>query len=69
MTSVDLFLASSLFRSLGFVSIQNFHADLQEVPLDNEFEKRIRAEVIPANEIGVTFADIVFIMKFFVGVC
>lgn len=28
-----------------------------EVP-DNEFEKRIRPEVIPANEIGVTFADI-----------
>ncbi|KAK4283006.1 hypothetical protein QN277_000011 [Acacia crassicarpa] len=28
-----------------------------EVP-DNEFEKRIRSEVIPANEIGVTFADI-----------
>ncbi|BBH03412.1 P-loop containing nucleoside triphosphate hydrolases superfamily protein, partial [Prunus dulcis] len=26
--------------------------------LDNEFEKRIRPEVIPANEIGVTFADI-----------
>ncbi|KAG7956467.1 hypothetical protein I3843_11G124900 [Carya illinoinensis] len=25
---------------------------------DNEFEKRIRPEVIPANEIGVTFADI-----------
>lgn len=30
---------------------------LQEFP-DNEFEKRIRPEVIPANEIGVTFADI-----------
>ncbi|KAK4777298.1 hypothetical protein SAY87_017485 [Trapa incisa] len=29
-----------------------------EVPPDNEFEKRIRHEVIPANEIGVTFADI-----------
>ncbi|KAH8487518.1 hypothetical protein H0E87_026186 [Populus deltoides] len=29
-----------------------------EVPPDNEFEKRIRPEVIPANEIGVTFADI-----------
>lgn len=29
-----------------------------EVPADNEFEKRIRPEVIPANEIGVTFADI-----------
>lgn len=31
---------------------------LQEVPPDNEFEKRIRPEVIPANEIGVTFADV-----------
>ncbi|KAG4939592.1 hypothetical protein JHK86_045733 [Glycine max] len=30
---------------------------LLEVP-DKEFEKRIRPEVIPANEIGVTFADI-----------
>ncbi|KAG7035655.1 SPCC24B10.10c [Cucurbita argyrosperma subsp. argyrosperma] len=29
-----------------------------EVLPDNEFEKRIRPEVIPANEIGVTFADI-----------
>ncbi|KAI8540431.1 hypothetical protein RHMOL_Rhmol09G0263700 [Rhododendron molle] len=29
-----------------------------EVPPDNEFEKRIRPEVIPSNEIGVTFADI-----------
>ncbi|KAJ8442059.1 hypothetical protein Cgig2_007897 [Carnegiea gigantea] len=31
---------------------------VKEVPPDNEFEKRIRPEVIPANEIGVTFADI-----------
>ncbi|KAI5655396.1 hypothetical protein M9H77_32583 [Catharanthus roseus] len=29
-----------------------------EVPPDNEFEKRIRPEVIPANEINVTFEDI-----------
>ncbi|OVA16930.1 AAA+ ATPase domain [Macleaya cordata] len=29
-----------------------------EIAPDNEFEKRIRPEVIPANEIGVTFADI-----------
>ncbi|XP_019444640.1 PREDICTED: uncharacterized protein LOC109348599 isoform X1 [Lupinus angustifolius] len=29
-----------------------------QVPPDNEFEKRIRPEVIPANEIGVTFSDI-----------
>ncbi|KAL2527373.1 P-loop containing nucleoside triphosphate hydrolase superfamily protein [Abeliophyllum distichum] len=31
---------------------------LPEVPPDNEFEKRIRPEVIPPNEIGVSFADI-----------
>lgn len=31
---------------------------LPEVSPDNEFEKRIRPEVIPANEIGVTFEDI-----------
>jgi SpoVK/Ycf46/Vps4 family AAA+-type ATPase len=31
---------------------------LQEVAPDNEFEKRIRPEVIPAKEIDVTFADI-----------
>ncbi|XVF51400.1 hypothetical protein PTKIN_Ptkin04bG0182300 [Pterospermum kingtungense] len=29
-----------------------------EVPPDNEFEKRIRPEVLSANEIDVTFADI-----------
>ncbi|GMH08938.1 hypothetical protein Nepgr_010778 [Nepenthes gracilis] len=30
----------------------------KEVAPDNEFEKRIRPEVIPPNEIGVTFSDI-----------
>ncbi|KAH6763295.1 P-loop containing nucleoside triphosphate hydrolases superfamily protein [Perilla frutescens var. hirtella] len=29
-----------------------------EIPPDNEFERLIRPEVIPASEIGVTFADI-----------
>ncbi|TKW12042.1 hypothetical protein SEVIR_5G012100v4 [Setaria viridis] len=33
-------------------------AKAPEVPPDNEFEKRIRLEVIPANEIGVSFDDI-----------
>uniref|UniRef100_A0A0D9UYI4 AAA+ ATPase domain-containing protein n=1 Tax=Leersia perrieri TaxID=77586 RepID=A0A0D9UYI4_9ORYZ len=33
-------------------------AKAPEVLPDNEFEKRIRPEVIPANEIGVTFDDI-----------
>ncbi|XWS61698.1 hypothetical protein CRYUN_Cryun07bG0148300 [Craigia yunnanensis] len=33
-------------------------APASKVPEDNEFDKRIRPEVIPANEIDVTFADI-----------
>ncbi|XP_022985361.1 uncharacterized protein LOC111483396 [Cucurbita maxima] len=33
-------------------------AKAPEVPPDNEFEKRIRPEVIPANEINITFSDI-----------
>ncbi|CAO2194282.1 unnamed protein product [Urochloa humidicola] len=33
-------------------------AKAPEMPPDNEFEKRIRPEVIPANEIGVSFDDI-----------
>ncbi|KAI4363654.1 hypothetical protein MLD38_019844 [Melastoma candidum] len=37
---------------------ENHPPKAPEVPPDNEFEKRIRPEVIPANEIGVTFADI-----------
>ncbi|KAK1276092.1 Katanin p60 ATPase-containing subunit A1 [Acorus gramineus] len=36
----------------------NSSAPTKEVAPDNEFEKRIRPEVIPANEIGVTFTDI-----------
>ncbi|KAL6509280.1 hypothetical protein OROGR_022590 [Orobanche gracilis] len=31
---------------------------IPEVPPDNDFEKRIRPAVIPANKIGVTFSDI-----------
>ncbi|KAL4190092.1 hypothetical protein AMTRI_Chr08g210340 [Amborella trichopoda] len=31
---------------------------LKEVVPDNEFEKRVRQEVIPASDIGVTFSDI-----------
>ncbi|KAJ3671050.1 hypothetical protein LUZ60_008476 [Juncus effusus] len=31
---------------------------VKELPPDNEFEKRIRPEVIPASDIGVTFDDI-----------
>ncbi|CAH9110247.1 unnamed protein product [Cuscuta europaea] len=33
-------------------------ANAPDVPPDNEFEKRIRPEVIPAKDIGVTFEDI-----------
>ncbi|KAI4348024.1 hypothetical protein L6164_008787 [Bauhinia variegata] len=38
--------------------IHIFSRPHKEVSPDNEFEKHIRSEVIPANEIGVTFADI-----------
>lgn len=31
---------------------------LQDVVTENEFEKRLLAEVIPPSEIGVTFEDI-----------
>ena len=47
-----------LFPSVLSVFSYDRYNALQEVPPDNEFEKRIRSEVIPANEIGVTFADI-----------
>ncbi|CAN1254143.1 Uncharacterized AAA domain-containing protein C24B10.10c [Linum perenne] len=42
----------------GIPSAVKSEADAAEVQPDNEFEKRIRPEVIPANEINVTFADI-----------
>ena len=45
--------------SVGKTDAENsVPASKVEVPPDNEFEKRIRPEVIPANEIGVTFSDI-----------
>lgn len=31
---------------------------MQDVVTENEFEKRLLSEVIPPNEIGVTFDDI-----------
>ncbi|TVU20123.1 hypothetical protein EJB05_36316, partial [Eragrostis curvula] len=46
-------------KPFNFENIANTELLLaeQEIP-DNEFEKRIRPEVIPASEIGVTFDDI-----------
>lgn len=32
--------------------------NLQDVVTENEFEKKLLVDVIPANEIGVTFDDI-----------
>ncbi|KAJ3694570.1 hypothetical protein LUZ60_010050 [Juncus effusus] len=40
------------------VSKKDSSASTKEVAPDNEFEKRIRPEVIPASQIGVTFDDI-----------
>ncbi|KAJ1384968.1 P-loop containing nucleoside triphosphate hydrolase [Sesbania bispinosa] len=49
-----------LFREGGSCGKDNTKTkeSSKEVPSDNEYEKRIRAEVIPAKELGVTFADI-----------
>ncbi|CAI0417028.1 unnamed protein product [Linum tenue] len=41
-------------KSVGSIKLE----EAPEVAPDNEFEKRIRPEVIPADEINVTFADI-----------
>lgn len=40
------------------VGLSPFLSSLQDVPPDNEFEKRIRPEVVPAGEVGVRFSDI-----------
>ncbi|KAK3011407.1 hypothetical protein RJ639_011053 [Escallonia herrerae] len=48
--------ASATATETGDTSVSASKAP--DVPPDNEFEKSIRPEVIPANEIGVTFADI-----------
>lgn len=49
-------------QSLHVYTYLTYHSNIytlqQETPPDNEFEKRIRPEVIPAHEIGVTFDDI-----------
>ncbi|KAH9625381.1 hypothetical protein KSS87_011452 [Heliosperma pusillum] len=50
--------AADLDKSLPATKNAENAAPVKEVLPDNEFEKRIRPEVIPANEIGVTFADI-----------
>ncbi|XP_074319734.1 uncharacterized protein LOC141656659 isoform X3 [Silene latifolia] len=47
-----------LDKSLPLTKNAETPAPVKEVAPDNEFEKRIRPEVIPPNEIGVTFADI-----------
>ncbi|CAK8539335.1 unnamed protein product [Lathyrus sativus] len=50
---------TEILTSVGKTDGENsVPATKAEVPPDNEFEKRIRPEVIPANEIGVTFSDI-----------
>ncbi|XP_075484306.1 uncharacterized protein LOC142524287 isoform X1 [Primulina tabacum] len=46
------------FKSESKNEAEKTSSMIKEIPPDNEFEKRIRPEVIPANEIGVTFADI-----------
>lgn len=58
--SPHLYVFGTFFYLPPLIDIYSyaFGCLFQEVPPDNEFEKRIRPEVIPASEIGVTFADI-----------
>ncbi|KAG8390360.1 hypothetical protein BUALT_Bualt01G0075400 [Buddleja alternifolia] len=55
---VSSFMGRKRFINPSFLHPIDYVRLIQEVPPDNEFEKRIRPEVIPANEIGVTFSDI-----------
>lgn len=54
-TTMDLLF--STYVSLCCLVIPQVYV-LQDVPTENEFEKRLLAEVIPPSEIGVTFDDI-----------
>ncbi|XP_061337840.1 uncharacterized protein LOC133284778 [Gastrolobium bilobum] len=53
---VEAEVSTSVRKADGENSVPTSKA--AEVPPDNEFEKRIRPEVIPANEINVSFSDI-----------
>ncbi|XP_040873822.1 uncharacterized protein [Glycine max] len=57
--TLSILLAITYYLFCKF-HVKLFHSIIhfQEVPPDNEFEKRIRPEVILANEIDVTFSDI-----------
>ncbi|CAA0838200.1 P-loop containing nucleoside triphosphate hydrolases superfamily protein [Striga hermonthica] len=64
ISSTSLSHGLSIFQKGKFKSAQEdtlkleVQGEMPKVTPDNEFEKRIRPEVIPAKEIGVTFADI-----------
>ncbi|CAN1300463.1 Outer mitochondrial transmembrane helix translocase [Linum perenne] len=58
ISSTSLSHGLSIFQEGKSVGKGTLKLEAQEVLPDNEFEKRIRPEVIPADEINVTFADI-----------
>jgi len=53
----DIEKASSLFKGFQDEPVAN-KGELQDVTTDNEFEKRLLAEVVPPSEVGVGFDDI-----------
>ncbi|CAN1778383.1 Outer mitochondrial transmembrane helix translocase [Linum perenne] len=58
ISSTSLSHGLSIFQEGKSVGKGTLKLEAQDVLPDNEFEKRIRPEVIPADEINVTFADI-----------
>ncbi|KAJ6794152.1 Uncharacterized protein M6B38_231090 [Iris pallida] len=59
------FVLSSESINYGFSMLQSIHSNsktskisLKDLVTENEFEKRLLVDVIPSNEIGVTFDDI-----------
>ena len=53
-----LFVEENFTKKIFQYSLTLLIVSLQLVPPYNEFERRIRPEVIPANQIGVAFEDI-----------
>lgn len=55
--NMKLFKTKNMFLNVSWF-LDNCHAHLQDVATENEFEKRLLADVIPPSDIGVTFDDI-----------
>mmetsp|Transcript_18672 Transcript_18672/g.40124 ORF Transcript_18672/g.40124 Transcript_18672/m.40124 type:complete len:1755 (+) Transcript_18672:48-5312(+) len=53
-----LHIVRDLSEEVGMEKSTSSKPSLKDVPLDNEFEKRLISEVVPPEEVGVSFDDI-----------